>query len=120
MNTIRYVTESITWLGFFAALFFALFYYLKFRNSERMSMIDKGADVSDIYKKRDFSINFRFPWIRLAWLAIGIGFGVALAYFLDQYFSLREEEMLISSSLLIFGGIGLVLGNRFERKFKLN
>ena len=124
MNSFNYLMEGLTWLGFFAAVFFAYYFYLKFRNKERMALIEKGADVSEIYKKRD--ISFKFPWRMIALMIIGIGAGLFFAYIFtaNQPPPLKHanipdgQEIVITFSLLIFGGIGLLLGNILERTGK--
>ena len=55
--------EALVWLGFFAAVFLAWYFYLKARNKERMALIESGKDVSEIYSKQE--IKFKFPWLKL-------------------------------------------------------
>ncbi|MCK4920726.1 MAG: hypothetical protein KAS71_06755, partial [Bacteroidales bacterium] len=62
MNSLRYLFEALPWLGFFAAIVLAWYFYLKARNKERMALIEKGADVSEIYSKQE--VTFRFPWLK--------------------------------------------------------
>lgn len=114
------IMEALSWIGFFAAITFSFYFYLRFRNSERMSLIEKGIDVSEIYKKRENS--FKLPWLRLGMLSIGIGCGIFVAYLVivlapptfagnnQQYISL-----ILMFSLLIFGGLGILLGNFLEK-----
>ena len=63
MNSLRYLFEALPWLGFFAAIVLAWYFYLQARNKERMALIEKGADVSDIYSKQE--VTFRFPWLKI-------------------------------------------------------
>lgn len=115
----RYFMETLIWLGFFAAVFFSFYFYLKHRNRERMALIEKGVDISEIYKKRDFT--FRFPWLRMGMLIVGIGVGLLVAYVLIEVpppnfrHGNDAEEIIISFSLLIFGGLGIVVGNTMDR-----
>ena len=124
MYNFSYLMEGLTWLGFFAAVFFAFYFYLRFRNKERMALIEKGVDVSEIYKKRD--ISFRFPWKMIAIMIIGIGTGLFFSYvFVEnppppfKHSNIADEpEIIITFSLLIFGGIGILVGNLLERTGK--
>jgi hypothetical protein len=86
-----------------------------------MALIEKGIDVSEIFKTRE--ITFKFPWLRLGILLLGIGIGLIVAYFLTDTLPMPtrdpnyflNRDIIVLSSLLIFGGLGLILGNVFER-----
>ena len=118
---INHILQTLTWIGFFTACVLSYYFYQRFRNKERMALIDKGVDVSEIYKSRD--ISFKFPWLRLGILVLGIGSGILVAYLLidqlpmpsrDQSYQ-QSVSIILTFSLLIFGGLGLILGNVFER-----
>lgn len=117
---IELIMEGLAWLGFFAAIILSFYFYLRFRNKERMALIEKGIDVSEIFKTREFS--FKFPWLRLGILAIGIGFGIFVAYLVivlvPPGFAGNNQQfigLILMFSLLIFGGFGIILGNFLEK-----
>jgi hypothetical protein len=126
MNTasIRAIMETLSWLGFFAAILLSFYFYLRFRNKERMALIEKGIDVSEIFKSRDFT--FKFPWLRLGVLAVWIGLGAVIAFLfilnppqpLDSKDLRGESEFILLISIIIFGGIGIILGHILERSGK--
>ncbi len=68
---------ALIWLGFFASVFLGWYYFLQARNKERMALIERDKDVSEIYAKRE--VGFRFPWLKLGMLITGIGVGLSLA-----------------------------------------
>ncbi len=78
----RLITEMIVKLGFFISVFFAFYYFLKFRNTERMSLIEKGVDVSEVFKKRD---RVLVPWYMIGFSLLGIGFGAFLGVRKKQF-----------------------------------
>jgi hypothetical protein len=85
-----------------------------------MALIEKGVDVTEIFKSRDFS--FKFPWLRLGMLALGIGSGAFFGYLFIVLAPLKfrgnnheYEEFILIFSLLIFGGLGIIIGNILER-----
>jgi hypothetical protein len=84
-------------------------YIRKFENIERMAIIDKGLSP-DLFKrdKKDGPS----PVLRWALLLIGAGSGLMVGYFLDEAF--RMGEVAYFSSLLIFGGLGLLLAYIIE------
>lgn len=86
-----------------------IIYLRRFENEERMAMIDKGMNPSDIRRTR----NTSFP-LRSALLLIGVGVGLFLGYFLDE--NTRMEEVAYFSMLLICGGIGLGISYIIEEK----
>jgi MFS family permease len=119
----RNFDESLVWLGFFAAVFLAWYFYLKARNKERMALIESGKDVSEIYKKQE--IKLRFPWLKLALMVIGIGFGLGVFFFIyafsaESFQEMKRDlpEMLLASSMMFFGGLGLIIGYYLEKPKK--
>ena len=54
---------ALVWLGFFASIFFGWYYYLQARHSERMALIEKNVDVTEIFRVRKTS--FSFPGLKL-------------------------------------------------------
>ena len=81
---------AITWLGFFAAVFLAWYFYLKARNKERMALIESGKDVSEIYSKQE--IKLRFPWLKLGIIGTGMAFGFLVAFFILEI-GLKELQL---------------------------
>lgn len=115
----RLITEMITWLGFFCAAFLAYYYFLRFRNTERMSLIEKGVDVSEIFKKRD---RVLIPWYMIGFLLLGIGFGTIVAiigYNLCEDIINSYEQIMVIGCMLIFGALGIILGHHLEQKKKI-
>lgn len=97
-------------LGLFAMIFGIVY----LRNRERMAMIERGMDPRN-YKAQPA------PYQNLKWglLLIGSGLGLFLAYLLDNTVfnnSRSENEAIYFALIAIFGGIGLVLSYRIEKK----
>ena len=125
MHPLHHLTETLSLLGFFAAIFLSLYYYLSYRNKERMALIEKGADVTEIYKPRPN--KFKFPWIKLGMIIMFAGLGIAFAFILTVAppppFQNRpgfDEDMIMAFSILIFGGIGFILGDLLEKRINKN
>ena len=114
------IMTTLTWLGFFTAIILSYYFYLRYRNKERMALIEKGVDVSEVYKRRE--ISFKFPWLRLGMLIIGIGSGIFIAYMYTVLVSQRftgqnhaYEDIIMAWAILIFGGLGIIVGNILEK-----
>lgn len=97
---------TLIWLGFFAAVFLAWYFYLKARNKERMALIESGKDVTEIYSKQE--IKFRFPWLKLGIIATGFSFGMLIAFFaVEVAFGQMMEMMGIDEDPVMFGVVSL-------------
>lgn len=112
------VMIALTWLGFFAAVFLGWYFYLKARNKERMALIEGGKDVSEIFSKQE--IRIRIPWLKIGLLVTGIGFGLCLILVLMAIPALKEtvhnmEEAYIISSMILFGGFGIISGHYLDK-----
>ena len=92
------------------ALAFGLFYL---RNRENMSMIEKGMNPKEF-------ANRQAPYRNLKWglLLVGAGIGLFLAYVLHTYVLKIDDEnpVMYFSMIGIFGGLGLILSYRIEKK----
>jgi hypothetical protein len=97
-------------LGFFAMIFGIIY----LRNKEKMAMIERGMDP------RAYTAQ-PAPYKNLKWglLLIGAGLGLFLAFVLDRsvFNNIGEDNPAIYFALIaVFGGAGLVLSYRIEKK----
>lgn len=97
-------------LGFFAMIFAVVYLYKR----ERMAMIERGMDPRS-YKPQSA------PYQNLKWglLLIGSGIGLFLAFILDHsVFQNMDDDVffLYLSLIAIFGGAGLFLSYKIEKK----
>lgn len=99
-------------LGFFAAIVISIHYITSARNKEKMALIEKGVDISEIYKRKDRRNAVLKYGMFLVGIAIGIFLGYVLAYFrfnaVVAYFSM----------ILLFGGCSLILFHWYDSKSK--
>jgi len=113
--------ESLIWISFFTAVILSFYFYLKFRYKERIALIEKGG--SDKFLEQ-WKPSFKLPWIKISMLLVGIGFGILLYVFLIsisyERFPLISSASLLYSFILLFGGLGIVLGIHLEKKQKSN
>ena len=113
---------SLVWLGFFAAVFFGWYYFLQARNKERMALIERDKDVSEIYSKQEF--KFRFPWLKLGMLIAGIGLGLGIMAIVvlnmagPNGLSEDQEGILYTTGAMFFGGMGIVIAYFLEKPGK--
>jgi len=108
------ITITIVWLGFFAAVFLGWYFYIKARNKERMSLIEKGKDVSEIYANRE--IKFRFPWLKLGIIFTGFSFGWLIAFIVTEILFTNkiigrsyDEAPFIMGIIFLFTAISIII-----------
>lgn len=75
----------------FISVVWGWYFYLKIRNKERMALIEKDKDVSEIYARPKTSFSFRFPWLKIGIITTGFSVGW-LAAILTQELVLRQPE----------------------------
>ena len=51
------------------------YFLLKMRNKERMALIEKDKDVSEIFSRPKTEFRFRFPWLKLGIITTGFSIG---------------------------------------------
>lgn len=93
--------------------FVMVVYLRKYKNIERMAMIDKGLSP-DLFKDTESKVT---P-LRWSLLFIGCGIGLLLGHWLDRAFDM--EEVAYFSMLFIFGGAGLGMAYVIESKKSAN
>ena len=111
--------RALIWIGLFAAVFFAYYYYLQARNRERMAMIEKGNDLSELYQPKQ---RFNFPWFKLIFTLLGCGIGgflyFGMAIGLDDELKHIERGPLVLMLILLFGALGMLAGHFMDMKFR--
>jgi len=118
-NTVDYeaifgmITGIIISLGLFAAIFFAIFYSIKAKNKERMALIDKGVDISEIYRKKENSNGF----FKFGFIIIGIGIGLVFGVIFSKS-GILPDVISYFSMILLFGGGAILLANYLLLKNK--
>lgn len=76
---------------FMAIIFMGWFIYLKTRNKERMALIEKDKDVSEIYARPKANFSFRFPWLKIGIIATGFSIGLIAVEIILQVFFFNEN-----------------------------
>lgn len=119
MNSIEYLLQALPWLGFFAAILIAWNLYLKARHKERLNLLDKGLDISDIYPTHSYSL--KFPWLRFGIAVTGIGTGLLLAFVAFLIFTSNRlpnmgPRMLYVICGLLCGGISFIVAHYINQE----
>ena len=103
------------------------FYELSTRRREREAVIEKmnlgdGETLSlDAIRALPPSVQ-TFGALGIGLVLIGVGFGMCLAFIVNNCMNISQQvgngEILYFSLMLLFGGLGLVVGFLMEKKIK--
>lgn len=104
--------EVLIPLIIFSCLFGIAYVFLTTRNKERLALIENGADAKLFNSGKKFSFGEFI--LNLSLLAIGIGTGVLVGELLVH--AGLKDGVAFTSSMFIFGGIGLVASFFLNRK----
>ena len=102
-------------ISLFLGGFTAIIFLRKYENDERMAMIEKGMEPSRKKKGSGFGT------LRFALMAIGIGLGILVALIIVRAMGTDDETVtgaIYPSTVLIFGGAGLLLAYLLNNKKK--
>ncbi len=102
--------EFLIPITLFGSMFGLGYMHFKTRNSERLALIEKGADTS-IFNDKDKNMGMT---LKIGMLLIGIAIGIFVGGLLDEFTKMGEQGYF--SMIFLFGGIGLVFNDFIERK----
>lgn len=104
-------------IAMFTTIILAVYYNTKARNKERMALIEKGVDVSEIYRKKENPHTF----YKLGFVLIGIAVGLIFSVIVSKL-GLLPSVVAYFSMILLFGGVAMLLANYLlkEKQDKLN
>lgn len=97
---------SIVFIFFMAGVFLTWFFNHKAKTRERLLLIEKGFDISQVPQERKVIIDL--PWMKIGIVAAFMGLGLVIG---GENFG--NGGMI--GFTLIFGGIGMVLANYFGK-----
>jgi hypothetical protein len=107
--------EIIVPLGLFATIFGVVYLFLTTRNSERLALIEKGADAKMFNTGRSFGSGQMV--LSLALISMGIGVGVLTGAMLEQMG--MDDDVSYPASIFIFAGLGLLVSYFVNRRLSL-
>ena len=105
------ITGIITTLGFFIAVVLTVKYVTAAKNKEKMALIEKGVDISEIYQKKDH----RNVTLKSGMFLVGLALGLFVAYFLTEITRINGV-IAYFSMILLFGGASLIIFHWYNSK----
>ena len=100
------VMLSIVFIFFMAGVFFTWFFIHKAKTKERLMLIEKGIDISQLPQDNKFEINF--PWLKVGIVIAGMGIGIFIG--VNMF-----EIGAVAAGIFLFGGIGMIIANYLDK-----
>ena len=92
----------------FVSVSWGWYFYLKIRNKERMALIEKDKDVSEIYSRPKTKSGYHFPWLKIGIITTGFSIGWIVALLvLELVLKQPEGNYRIAAEPFILGIIFL-------------
>lgn len=102
----------LVWIAFIVCMFLVWFFWHRANHEERLMMIEKGHDPDELAKKNP---GFKFPWLKIGILIIGLSVGLLLISLLVSLKLLDKGGNAFPLAILgVCGGVAMVIGNNIK------
>jgi hypothetical protein len=89
-------------------VFLSWYVYLKTRNKERMALIERDKDLSELYARRKTDSGFKFPWLKVGIITTGFSIGWLVAILVQELiYKQSNGSHSVNSGAVIMGIIFL-------------
>ena len=105
------ITGIITTLAFFVAIVMTVKYVTAARNREKMALIEKGVDISEIYQKKDY----QNATLKSGMFLVGVAIGLFLGHLMEEFTRINGVVSYFSM-ILLCGGASLILFHWYNSK----
>jgi|GEM_PF-494900 hypothetical protein len=112
-NASDFPSLTILAVVFIITVFFTWFFIHRSKEKERLLLIEKGFDPSELPEKELFGFNFKFPWLKVGVVITSGSVGLMIGVILDNIKSSRLEGTPLIG-MLIFGGIGMIIAHYLD------
>ena len=109
--------EGLVFIVLFLLIFGVFYLHYSTGHKERLSLIEKGADASIFYSKKEKRTApvWKILILNSAVLMIGIGAGIFLANILVQ-FAYMKKDVAFPGSIFMIAGIALFIGFKLTKQ----
>jgi len=99
---------------FITAAFFVWYFIHRSKEKERLMLIEKGRDPSELPEMKVF--NFRFPWLKIGVVIVSIAIGILTGLFIEYLIhSNGGGDGLVGVFIILFGGIGMIIAHYVDK-----
>jgi len=117
------IAPALMGLAIFATLFGIVYFYLSYRNKERMALIESGADADLFYAKKNKKKATPFL-LSIGLVSIGLAVGITLGFIIERILfymdNNRHDEypQIYFAMIFLFVGLALVKAYQLSRKYE--
>lgn len=116
------IAPALMGLAIFATIFGIVYFYLSYRNKERLALIESGADADLFYSKRKKKTTTPFT-LSIGLVSIGLAVGITLGFIIEKVLismenreGYHEYPQVYFAMIFLFVGIALVKSYQISRK----
>ena len=116
------VAPALMGLAVFATIFGIVYFYLSYRNKERLALIESGADADLFYSKKKKKTTTPFA-LSIGLVSIGLAIGITLGFIIEKVLlaiekpeGYHEYPQVYFAMIFLFVGIALVKSYQLSRK----
>jgi len=110
-------------IAIFATVFGIVYFYLSYRNKERLALIESGADADLFYSKKKKKSTTPFT-LSIGLVSIGLAVGITLGFIIEKILIAVEQPadpraeypQVYFAMIFLFVGIALVKSYQLSRK----
>jgi hypothetical protein len=109
------ILAAIVTICFLAGVFFSWYFVHSAKVKERLILIEKGVDISNLPQTGNFKFNF--PWLKIGMIITGasLGFLSGFVLYIAGIIPERDSEFVVLSLSILFGGIGMILAHYMDK-----
>ena len=117
------IAPALMGIAIFATIFGIVYFYLSYRNKERLALIESGADADLFYSKKKKKSTTPFA-LSIGLVSIGLSMGIALGFIIEKVVieienreGNHEYPQIYFAMIFLFVGIALVKSYQLSRKY---
>ncbi len=103
------------WIPFIICLFLAWYFSHRAGHIERKMLIEKGLSLEDLLKSER---GFRFPWLKLGIVIIGLSVGFIIIAVLATYDLTGKSDAIYPAIFGLCGGGSLLVAHFIDKRSK--
>jgi len=118
------IAPALMGLSIMATIFGILYFYLSYRNKERLALIESGADADLFYAKKKKKSTTPFA-LSIGLVSIGLAIGITLGFIIEKILLNMEQAegdheypQVYFAMIFLFVGIALVKSYQLSRKYE--
>lgn len=101
---------TIIFVTFVIVAFLTWFFIHKSKEKERLLLIEKGIDYSQLPDRNKF--NFNFPWLKFGTVVTSIAIGTGIGFIFIEF---GVADGVVPLFMFLSGGIGMIIAHIVDK-----